>query len=148
MLVTKFLENPRLDLLPSVRILRPRHEIWGPSPQMSLQPGKFEIKQWRTLGKIGYFKSVQISNIGICGTSTCSHNVAAIIISTPREAPGTLQKEWAGFLGVDPHSNHLTIVAKSARYGLKLTNVTSLQMCSLWLLPDSGRFGRLLNEFF
>ena len=67
------------------------------------------------MGKIGYFKSVQISNIDICGTSIYSHNVAAIIISTPREAPGTLQKEWAGFLGVDLHTNRLTIVAKSAK---------------------------------
>ena len=41
-----------------------------------------------------------------------SHNVAAIVLSTLREAPGTLQKEWSDLLEVAPNGDHFVFLNK------------------------------------
>ena len=41
-----------------------------------------------------------------------SHDVAAIALSTPGEAPGTLQKEWSDLLEVAPNGDHFVFLNK------------------------------------
>ena len=43
------------------------------------------------------------------------HDDAVIVLSTPRAAPGTLQKEWSDPLDVGPTDDNCAILSKSAK---------------------------------
>ena len=47
----------------------------------------------------------------------CSRDVAGVVISTPGEAPGTLQKEWGDFLGLGRNGDRLAVTIKTSNFG-------------------------------